>query len=297
MLYYWKYIQFTADIEGWQVYAVTIGVILAASAAVALFLRWAWRWFFSSHSEESEVQDLAETPPPPDQRTRPETYSPSAPLVDIAIDLGRLSNAAPWLQFHCTAYNATSCTIRLISVQGRLRIGPEEFHGQFELDNLKFIYGTNEFFDFSIKLALSTSEAAYLQKAAEAEHLLITFLTTKIEVSIHTLPHNSMTEIMVPKTLQFMPRDRRVAPAFVHQVRNQRAYFYEPVFVVEPTVGAHFSWGGDSGSLVVAEVAPNKMAAVGLVFAGDTVKGQSHVLPLEPILQRFKVGLLSGHNV
>jgi hypothetical protein len=72
--------------------------------------------------------------------------------------------------------------------------------------------------------------------------------------------------------------------------------FYEPVFVVDPTSGTIFSWAGDSGALVVGEVAPNQMAAVGLVFAGDN-KGQSHILPLEPILRRFKVSLVSGHNV
>lgn len=72
--------------------------------------------------------------------------------------------------------------------------------------------------------------------------------------------------------------------------------FYEPVFIVEATKGAHFSWNGDSGALVIGEIAPNKMAGVGLIFSGDG-KGASHVLPLEPILQHFKVSLVSGHNV
>ena len=72
--------------------------------------------------------------------------------------------------------------------------------------------------------------------------------------------------------------------------------FYEPVFVVEPTGAAHFSLGGDFGALIVGEVAQNQWASVGLVFAGDN-KGQSHILPLEPILQQFGVTLVSGHNI
>jgi len=70
----------------------------------------------------------------------------------------------------------------------------------------------------------------------------------------------------------------------------------EPVFVVEPTGAAHFSLAGDSGALVIGEIAQNQWAGVGLVVAGDN-KGQSHILPLEPILQRFGVSLVSGHNV
>jgi hypothetical protein len=73
--------------------------------------------------------------------------------------------------------------------------------------------------------------------------------------------------------------------------------FYEPVFVVEATQGAHFSWPGDSGALVIGEIGVNRTAGVGLILSGDTTKGVSHVLPLEPILQKLKVTLVSGHHV
>lgn len=159
---------------------------------------------------------------PAPEQTRPESYSPATPLVDIAIDLTRLLNAAPWLQFHCTAYNATGCLINPTTVQGRIKIGAEEFHGQFELDKSQLTYGSDCFFDFSLKLALSTSEAAHIQKVAEAEFLSIMFLKAEIEVVVYSRPQSCTTRIALPKALQFEARTRRVSPAFVYQVRNQR---------------------------------------------------------------------------
>jgi hypothetical protein len=164
-------------------------------------------------------QAAAAVATPPPERTRPESYSPTTPLVEIAIDLNRLLNAAPWLQFHCTAYNATGCLINPTSVQGRIKIGVEEFHGQFELEKSQTTYGSDLFFDFSLKLALSTSEAAHIQKAAEAAFLSIMFLKTEIEVVVYSRPQSCTTKIVLPQTLQFETRERRVSPAFVHQVR------------------------------------------------------------------------------
>ncbi len=73
------------------------------------------------------------------------------------------------------------------------------------------------------------------------------------------------------------------------------AVFYEPIFVVQPPAGSHFSLGGDSGSLVTTLDANNQRLAVGLVFAGDGTN--SFILPLQPIVQALGVTLVSGHNV
>jgi hypothetical protein len=72
--------------------------------------------------------------------------------------------------------------------------------------------------------------------------------------------------------------------------------FYEPAFAVEATSG-FFSRSGDSGSLVTwLNPQDNNRYAVGLLFAGDDKK-VSFVLPIEPIVQKLGVTLVSNHNV
>lgn len=76
--------------------------------------------------------------------------------------------------------------------------------------------------------------------------------------------------------------------------------YFEQIFVAHG-VGDLFSDGGDSGSLVTHVDASGKRHAVGLVFAGaidGSAAGgkRSLILPLRPILDRFKVELVSGHN-
>jgi hypothetical protein len=63
-----------------------------------------------------------------------------------------------------------------------------------------------------------------------------------------------------------------------------------------------FSDGGDSGSLVVHAKADGTREAVGLIFAGgpdSKAPGnvRSFMLPLEPILARLGVTLVTGHHV
>ncbi len=70
--------------------------------------------------------------------------------------------------------------------------------------------------------------------------------------------------------------------------------FFEPVFIVKANTGV-FSMGGDSGSLVTTMM-NNQRVAVGMVFAGDD-KGNSFVLPLQPILNGFGVTLVSGYGI
>lgn len=79
----------------------------------------------------------------------------------------------------------------------------------------------------------------------------------------------------------------------IPSVGNQISYF-SPVFVIQGGADP-FSQPGDSGSLVVANIA-GVQHAVGLVFAGDS-QGQSYVLPLAPILTMLNVSLVSGHNL
>jgi hypothetical protein len=85
----------------------------------------------------------------------------------------------------------------------------------------------------------------------------------------------------------------------VHEFQG-RVYF-RPLFIVVGKDGA-FSDYGDSGSLVTAVDEDGTRTAVGLVVGGFTDKAApgettTLVLPLKPILERFEVDLVSGHNV
>lgn len=78
------------------------------------------------------------------------------------------------------------------------------------------------------------------------------------------------------------------------------AVYFEPLWIVHG-LGDIFSDGGDSGSLVTHVDSAGMRHAVGIVVAGCTDNSapggkRSIVLPLRPILDRFKVELVSGHN-
>ncbi len=73
--------------------------------------------------------------------------------------------------------------------------------------------------------------------------------------------------------------------------------FFEDVYVVTGENGKAFSKPGDSGSLVVMTDANGIKSSVGLVFAGNENLGQSFILPLNPILGKMGLDLVTGHNV
>jgi hypothetical protein len=83
-----------------------------------------------------------------------------------------------------------------------------------------------------------------------------------------------------------------------HNAEDQSSFagsiFFVPVFSIKGDKGP-FARPGDSGSLVVTK-GPKRRAAVGLIFAGGE-PDTSYMLPLRPILERFQVTLVSGHNV
>lgn len=71
--------------------------------------------------------------------------------------------------------------------------------------------------------------------------------------------------------------------------------FFEPTYLVRGLRGP-FSLSGDSGSLVTTKSGDGTRHAVGLVFAG-VAPDTSYIIPIRPILERFKATLVSGHNV
>lgn len=77
----------------------------------------------------------------------------------------------------------------------------------------------------------------------------------------------------------------------------KKTVFFDEVFIVRSlNDGEFFSKSGDSGSLVVQVMPDGSHEAVGLVFAGNA-RGESFILPLQPMLDRLDLTVVSGHNV
>lgn len=76
---------------------------------------------------------------------------------------------------------------------------------------------------------------------------------------------------------------------------SRKVVFYDPLYVVE-SPGNIFAEEGDSGSLVTA-VINGARCAVGIVTGINSQSKLCYVLPIGPILARFNVTLVSGHNV
>lgn len=77
--------------------------------------------------------------------------------------------------------------------------------------------------------------------------------------------------------------------------------FFDPVWAIAG-IGGAFSEPGDSGALVTVLDDKQQRHAVGIVIAGMNDKSApggilTLVLPIEPILKKLKITLVSGHNV
>lgn len=73
--------------------------------------------------------------------------------------------------------------------------------------------------------------------------------------------------------------------------------YFDNVYIVQGNGGQPFSDRGDSGSLVVHTDASGAMHAVGLLFAGSNDQQLTFILPIDKVLDHFKVTLLGGHNI
>lgn len=77
----------------------------------------------------------------------------------------------------------------------------------------------------------------------------------------------------------------------------KKTVFFEDVFIIRSlTDGEFFSKAGDSGSLVVQVMPDGELQSVGLIFAGNA-RGESFILPLQPMLDKLDLTVVSGHNV
>jgi hypothetical protein len=81
----------------------------------------------------------------------------------------------------------------------------------------------------------------------------------------------------------------------VSVTNSTKVVFFDSLFLIRGD-GRMFAEAGDSGSLVVANLAGNQVA-VGIVIAVNEQKGVTYALPLDRMLRGFNVGLVAGHNV
>jgi len=71
--------------------------------------------------------------------------------------------------------------------------------------------------------------------------------------------------------------------------------WFQDIWMVKTNISENFALGGDSGSLVVTE---DGRHAVGLLFAASSgAGGQGYIIPIETILSRIKMSLVSGHGI
>jgi len=76
-----------------------------------------------------------------------------------------------------------------------------------------------------------------------------------------------------------------------------KTVFFNDVIIAEGENGQPFSKAGDSGSLVVAYDDQGERHAIGLIFAGNELRGHSFIVPLQVVLEKLGVELVSGLNV
>jgi hypothetical protein len=148
--------------------------------------------FWSTRPESRTIKPAAKLPDP-----NPTGRSPSirAPIIKIGVGASKLSQAAPWLELYCNGYNATGYNIFFTEVSGRIKIGAEEFHGQIEFDRKEFTYPVDEFYNLSLRVPLTATEAEFCRNAlAEGGHSL-EFVGASITAAATSRPANSMFDI------------------------------------------------------------------------------------------------------
>lgn len=73
--------------------------------------------------------------------------------------------------------------------------------------------------------------------------------------------------------------------------------YFEDFWVVEPLSGQEFARPGDSGSIICFRPSQGQPSAVGLLFAANTTKSLTYIAPLDKVLQKLGVSIVSGHNI
>jgi hypothetical protein len=113
-------------------------------------------------------------------------------LNEIEFNIGRLSQAAPWLELYLTFFNATGRVIRPLSVRGRILVSAQEFHGHIELvAPVTTMYGENKFFRMGVKIPVSSTEAEYCFDSIRRNNLQVGFVDGALAFQVSVLEGSS----------------------------------------------------------------------------------------------------------
>lgn len=75
------------------------------------------------------------------------------------------------------------------------------------------------------------------------------------------------------------------------------AIYFEDFWIVEGVNQQDFARPGDSGAVVCFRPAQGQPAVVGLLFAANTTKSLTYIAPIEKVLSKLGVTIVSGHNI
>jgi hypothetical protein len=153
------------------------------------------------------------------QKAAGQEFIPRGALIslnEIEFNVGRLSQAAPWLELYLTFSNATGYDTHPIAVTGRVTISGQEFRDHIELANALTSFGSAPFFRLGLKVPLSTSEAEYCLDTIRRKNLSISFpdSTVTFGISIHDgkARPTPLVYAWLPKTIHINPVSLRSDP-------------------------------------------------------------------------------------
>jgi hypothetical protein len=180
---------------------------------VGILAVWAWAalWLTRAAPPPSTapiIRDRLSSPKPlpPDPAlgdARFIDFQKMTPLIDVTIDVSRLSNAVPWLVFNFTLFNGCPCPMHPVSARGRVAIGLEEFHGAIDIEAPSSPSGPGRFFECRIKVPVSGTERDFLLGSSKDTHLLVGFSAAQIECNAFPASGLTLVGLNIPSALVF----------------------------------------------------------------------------------------------
>lgn len=137
---------------------------------------------------------------------RPAPMYPNSILIaDLQMNLGRISHASPWLDFHGIGFNGSFEPIRILSASGRVRVAAVEFPSNLELSTPGFVVEAYSLFTFNLSLPLNDRGAEFLTKF---EHdMSVIFSGAKLVFTLFATPVNPEAlpryDVLFPERIAF----------------------------------------------------------------------------------------------
>lgn len=100
---------------------------------------------------------------PPVEEPRPLPEFPNSMLIaDLEMNLARVSQPAPWLDFHGLGFNGSGRRIIILSAAGRVRVDGAEFPQELTLFSAPLIVEPYSLFGFTMNLPLNDKGAEFI---------------------------------------------------------------------------------------------------------------------------------------